>query len=183
LRKNLKLQPVFSTISFIGGIHGVGKSTICNNLCSRLGIHYLSASEVLKWTDLNTDIKNKKVENISLTQDRLINGLLNIVEQNKHYLLDGHYCLLDKDGKITRVPFTTFEAINPVSLHLVIGDVNTIKSRIEARDKRNYDYETLKDMQEQEIAYAKELSVKLNVKLSVGQEGDYSEIYEALKSI
>lgn len=175
------MSALFSNISFIGGIHGVGKSTVCNTLCTELGIEYLSASQVLKWADINEDAKNKKVENISLTQDRLINGLLNTVKKEHHYLLDGHYCLFDKDGKVARVPFATFEAINPASLHLIIGDVSTIKARIEERDKRTYDYEMLKDMQEQEIAYAKELSEKLKVNLSVGRENDYQEIYSALQ--
>jgi adenylate kinase len=171
-----------SNISFIGGIHGVGKSTICKDLCGKLGVEYLSASQVLKWADINEDSKNKKVEDILLTQDRLINGLQNTVKENNHYLLDGHYCLFDKEGKVTRVPFETFKAINPVSLHLIIGDVATIKSRIEERDKRNYEYKLLKDMQEQEIDYAKELAEKLNIKLSVGQENNYSEIFVALKN-
>lgn len=171
----------FSNICFIGGIHGVGKSTICNKLCNELDIEYLSASQVLKWADINEDAKNKKVENISLTQTRLISGLLNTVKKEHYYLLDGHYCLFDKDGKVTRVPFATFKAINPLSLHIIIGDVNTIKVRIEERDKCNYDYEMLEAMQNEEVTYAKELSKQLNVKLSIGREENYSEIYEALK--
>jgi adenylate kinase len=175
------VSKLFTNISFIGGIHGVGKSTICNDICDKLGIEYLSASAVLKWADLNMDAKNKKVEDISLTQDRLIAGLINTVKKENHYLLDGHYCLLNKDGSITRVPFVTFEAINPKTLHLIIGDADKIKLRIEERDQRSYDILTLKNMQEQEMAYAKELSAKLNVKLSIGKEGDYSEILSVLK--
>lgn len=173
---------MFSNISFIGGIHGVGKSTICNDLCNKLNIEYLSASEVLKWSYMNVDVKNKKVEDVSLTQDRLIKGLLNTVTRDRHYLLDGHYCLFDKSGKVVRVPFETFETINPVSLNLITGDINTIKNRIEQRDNRTYAYETLHVMQEQEIAYAKELSEKLNVELSIGQEKDYSKIYNSIRS-
>lgn len=172
---------MFSNISFIGGIHGVGKSTICHDLCGKLGIEYLSASAVIKWAELNADPNNKRVENISLTQKRLIAGLSNAVKKENHYLLDGHYCLFDKNGKVTRVPYATFKAINPVSLHLIIGDVNKIKARIEERDQRIYDIAILKNMQEQEMAYAKELSQKLNVKLNIGEEANYNEIFSALK--
>lgn len=35
-------------IIFIGGIHGVGKGTLCKRIESELGIIHLSASEVLK---------------------------------------------------------------------------------------------------------------------------------------
>ena len=48
-----------SKIAFIGGIHGVGKSTVCKHICRDLKIEYLSASELLKWKDLNEDAQNK----------------------------------------------------------------------------------------------------------------------------
>ena len=35
-------------IIFIGGIHGVGKGTLCEKVCNDLNIRHLSASEVLK---------------------------------------------------------------------------------------------------------------------------------------
>jgi adenylate kinase len=175
------MEKLFSNISFIGGIHGVGKSTICNSLCAALNVRYLSASEVLKWIEINDDAKNKKVQDIPLTQDRLIAGLIKRVEKNHHYLLDGHYCLLDKNSKIVKVPFETFEAINPVSLHLIIGVVSEIKSRLELRDKKIYDYQLLDDMQNHEIDYAKELSKKLGVSLSMGNEKNYSKIQISIK--
>ena len=104
------------------------------------------------------------------------------MEKNHHYLLDGHYCLLDKNSKIVKVPFETFEAINPVSLHLIMGLVSEIKSRLELRDKKIYDYQLLDDMQNHEIDYAKELSKKLGVSLSIGNEKNYTDILTALKS-
>ncbi|MBK7669563.1 MAG: AAA family ATPase [Sphingobacteriaceae bacterium] len=89
---------MLENISFVGGIHGVGKSTICKSICGKFNINYLSASEVLKWSKLNTDIKNKKVDDISFTQDLLINGLNEQVNKSEHYILAGHYCLFNKMG-------------------------------------------------------------------------------------
>lgn len=177
------MEKLFSNISFIGGIHGVGKSTICNVLCSTLNIRYLSASEVLKWIEINADVKNKKVQNIPLTQDRLINGLIKRVEKDLHYLLDGHYCLMDKNNKIIKVPFETFEAINPVSLHLIVGDIPEIKSRLESRDQKIYDEQLLEEMQACEVNYANEISNKLGINLTIGKENDYQEITKALSKV
>ena len=42
------------------GIHGVGKCTICQQICSELNLEYLSASELLKWKAVIEDAKNKK---------------------------------------------------------------------------------------------------------------------------
>ena len=175
---------MFNNIAFIGGIHGVGKSTICRALCNNLNINYLSASEVIKWTELNEDVKNKKVSDIPLTQNLLIDGLYRRIEKEKFYLLDGHYCLLNKENIITKIPYETFEMIRPNSLHLVVNDnISEIKSRIETRDKRSYDFNLLKDMQNVEISYAQELSIKLGIQLSVGRESDYSEINSLLNLV
>ncbi|MCD6018904.1 MAG: hypothetical protein K0S53_2025 [Bacteroidetes bacterium] len=167
---------MFNNIYFVGGIHGVGKSTICKDICRQLKINYLSASDVLKWNTLNTDLKNKKVQNISQTQDLLIEGLRACVKNDEKYLLDGHYCLFNKEGEITRIPFETFRTINPISLSIIINAPSTIKSRLELRDNRKYDINLLSNMLDLEMEYARELSQKLDVVLLVGEETNYIDM-------
>ena len=62
-------------IIFIGGIHGVGKGTLCKRIESELGIIHLSASEVLKWKGFNVDSSDKRVADIDSTQDYLLKNL------------------------------------------------------------------------------------------------------------
>ena len=50
-------------IIFIGGVHGVGKGNICQNIKLNLNIIHLTASEVLNWKDIS-DIENKFVQDI-----------------------------------------------------------------------------------------------------------------------
>ncbi|MEO7991198.1 MAG: ATP-binding protein [Chryseolinea sp.] len=147
----------------IGGIHGVGKSTICQQICDDLRLEYLSASDLLKWKEINKDALNKKVKSIPATQDRLLAGLENTIQSNKSYLLDGHYCLLNSIGEIVNVPFDTFKQINPASLNIILGDVLEIKGRLEKRDSKQYDSDLLKLMQDKELSYALELSKELPV--------------------
>ena len=113
----------------------------------------MSASEALKWKDINEDSRNKKVRDIPFTQNRLIEGLINSVRKENFYLLDGHYCLLNGTTEIVRVPKYTFEQINPKALYLILGNVAEIKYRLEKRDNRPYDYQLLEDMQNCEISY------------------------------
>lgn len=174
---------MLNNIAFIGGIHGVGKSYICRQICDKVKLEYLSASELIKWNDINSDFKNKKVDNISATQERLFIGLKNSIQNNKYYLLDGHYCLLNKENEIVNIPLDTFKLINPFSLNIVLGDILEIKDRIEKRDNRPYDCELLKRMQENELNYAKFLSKTLGVTLNIGTQNDFSELINSFRAI
>lgn len=173
---------MFHEIAFIGGIHGVGKSTICRHICSEMSLEYLSASELLKWKDINEDSKNKKVKDIPDTQNRLILGLTNTVQKGKKYLLDGHYCLLNSSNEVVNVPMEIFEKINPFSLNLILSDIAEIKKRLETRDNKPYDYALLERLQSEELTYAKHLSKKLGITLNLGTQNDYSELLLLLRN-
>ena len=151
-----------NNIIFIGGIHGVGKGTICKELCQSFKFVHLSASKVLKWEDIS-DKRNKKVKNLNTTQDRLIYGLSRIIEPDKKYLLDGHFCLLNSQGKPEKIPENTFKKIKPSAIIIITCDVQTILSRLENRDKMRYSFEILEEMQNLEIEFAQEVSLKLNI--------------------
>lgn len=171
----------FNNIAFIGGIHGVGKSTICHDICRGLNMEYLSASELLKWREINEDFKNKKVKDISDTQNRLILGLSRTIQEGKYYLLDGHYCLLNSNNEIVNIPVDTFEQINPISLNLILGDVSEIKERLEARDNKLYDSGLLERLQNEELAYARRLSKEFGITLNIGTQNDYWELVISLQ--
>ena len=173
----------FNNIAFIGGIHGVGKSSICRQLCVNNKVTYLSASELLKWSDMNEDGRNKKVTDIPVTQNKLIDGLNHTIQTDTFYLLDGHYCLLDSEMKIVKIPKITFQQINPVVLYLIIGDSQKIKDKLEERDRRLYDLRLLDEMQTNEVAYARELATSLNIVLQVADLVDFSNIQTSLNQI
>ena len=83
-------------------VHGVGKSTNCKKICADLKLNYLSASKIINWAKINDDKKSKEVNNINDNQDLLIRGLRNILKKDLTYLLDGHFCLLNKKRDICK---------------------------------------------------------------------------------
>jgi adenylate kinase len=170
-----------NNIAFFGGIHGVGKSSICKLICHDLNMDYLSASELLKWKDINEDAKNKKVIDIPYTQNRLILGLTNTIQNGKYYLLDGHYCLFNSHNEIVNVPLETFKQINLFSLNIILGDISEVKKRLEIRDNKYYDYDLLERLQYEELTYAKLLSKNLGIALNIGTQNDYSELLTSIR--
>lgn len=70
---------------------------MCASALKNLPVELLSSSELLKWTEISS-VENKKVADISATQNRLIEGLRNAIDYDKRYVLDGHFCLLNGAG-------------------------------------------------------------------------------------
>ncbi len=152
-----------SKVVFLGGIHGVGKNTICSIIEQEMDIIHLSASELIKWGEISPDENNKKVKDVDETQNRLISALRGTIEPSKRYVLDGHFCLLRTSGDISRVPFETFRAINPCAIAVMTETPSTIRKRLAARNKKEYSVELLREFQQKEVSWAKDVSAKLNI--------------------
>jgi len=167
-------------IHFIGGIHGVGKGSICSKVCEQTALLHLTASELLRWNEISA-MDNKKVDDIPNTQDRLIVGLNNVTKANESYLLDGHFCLFNADGAVEKVPLETFVKIAPKSITVATAKVELIKQRLEKRDKKTYDFDVLSTMQNTESEYAKEIATLLNVPFIEIKNGNFQPLIETVK--
>ncbi len=170
-------------IVFLGGIHGTGKGFVSEKLCELLYLRYLSASELIKWRDINTDAQNKTVDNISDTQDRLLRALAAICVEGQSYILDGHYCLLNGEGKPTKVPFGIFEQINPIALLLTIAEPEIIVERLWQRDMKKYDVNLIYEMQQLEKEYATEISAKLHIPMFIVDPSDTETLGHKIKNM
>lgn len=95
-------------IIFLGGIHGVGKGTLYNQLKLKYDIPHFSASKLLKWTEISLP-DNKKVVDFDLTQERLLRGIGDNILHDRLTILDGHFSLLNNKG----IP----EPIKSVKIH------------------------------------------------------------------
>ncbi|MDR6528268.1 adenylate kinase [Chryseobacterium rhizosphaerae] len=157
---------MFDNIYFLGGIHGSGKGNTAKKILSKSNLIHLEASKVLKWEYISNR-ENKKVDNITFTQDKLIVNLGKIVTNNNQFLLDGHYCLINKQEEIEKVPLETFIKINPISLSIKIDEPTKIKKRLEQRDSKFYDLDFLIHFQDEEVKYAKFLADYLKKPLFV----------------
>lgn len=168
-------------VVFVGGVHGVGKTTICKAICEGLKLEYLSASDLIKWSEMNDDPYNKFVKDISDMQRRLVSALDNNVTAGKHYLLDGHFCLFNFEGTVTKVPMQTFELIKPSLLCVISGDASEIKEALQSRGSNDYKLKLINEMQSSEISYATETSSHLHVPLVQGSRTRIDKLIADLK--
>ena len=168
-----------NNIIFIGGIHGSGKGTICTRICQKLNIEHLTASEILNWSEISSNVGNKFVTNIPSTQHRLILGLKNRILPNKKYILDGHFCLFNSEGEVENIQFETFFIIDPILVSVVICDPTVIVQRLNFRDGKFYDLELIAQMQTNEIEYGSDVAKKLN-KPFIIVEKDESLLIQAI---
>lgn len=169
-------------IIFVGGIHAVGKGTVCKKLSKKFNFTHLSASQVLKWEEIS-DLDNKKVQDFSTTQERLLTNLNKIIKPSKRYLLDGHFTLLNSFGKPERIDESTFIEIQPELIILVICEPKIIFERLKERDGKIYNLSVLEKMQELEVEHAKYISNILDIPLFTVIDGDTGQIIEHLEKI
>lgn len=149
------------SLVFIGGIHGVGKSVVCNAIANeRDDLRYYSSSELIKWENN----KVKEVIDIEKNQDVLVQALesLDVLETNP-ILLDGHFCLLTCNESIQEVPISTFFDINPTLIIVITADESVVQERLMVRDHKNYEIDLLCEFQAREKNYAKQVASELKV--------------------
>ncbi len=150
-------------IIFIGGVHGIGKTPLCKSICTKFNVIHHSASKLItKYSHIKFP-SNKRVENIKRNQDALICAINKYLDTNKNYLLDGHFCLLDQDGVVAKIPLSTFTAISPMAIILLHDDPSNIYCCLQDRDGEIYDMDLLSSFQKQEFHYSRLVATKLNI--------------------
>lgn len=150
-------------VIFVAGIHGVGKTTVCNYFSDHYKIPHYSASTLISERKMQYFSKNKKVEHIEENQDFLIEAIDSLDINDSYLLLDGHFCLLNTEGKITRIPEKTFKKLSPIGIVVLVDSEENILLKIENRDGYRHDITLITSLQQEELTYSKEVSDTLHI--------------------
>ncbi len=171
-------------VIFIAGVHGVGKTTLCNALVTKFGIEYFSASNLIAKEKEEEYLRSKQVENIAGNQDHLVVAINKYLNDANWYLLDGHFCLLNKDNEITHYPYSTYEGIDPSAILVLFDKPENVHARLNSRDSIRYDLALLRSLQEQEILYAEYVRDKLRIPYLMSNPiEDKDEIFTFIKGL
>lgn len=152
-------------VQLICGVHGVGKTVFAKKLCQELLLEYYSASELIKKMSNREVSEYKKVQHISDNQELLLEALSEV--NDSHYILDGHLCLINTQNRIERISYDTFRVMNIESIYIVVEAPEKIQHRLKNRDNQIWNLGLIASFQQEEFAYAKYLSEKMNIPLKI----------------
>ena len=154
---------VSNNIIFIAGIHGVGKTTLCKNISKKLSIQHYSASELIRKLNSDKIRKDKIVKDVQNNQNVLLEAINKYLNNNQYYLLDGHFCLINRETEIEKVSIDVFKSI-PIKEIIVLADeVENIAKKLTNRDTQEYSIDFIDKFQKKEITYAKFVAKQIGV--------------------
>ena len=160
-------------ILFIGGVHGVGKTTFINEVKKQCpSVVGLSCSTILSWSNP----AHKEVDNVDANQNKLLANLSHFIEDGKPYLLDGHFCLMTAQGHVERVPITVFQTIQPRMIVVLKANPEVISQRLQTRDNKAYSIPMLGAFQQEEVRYARKVARTLHVPFLVCADENRCEV-------
>ena len=138
---------------FFGGVHGVGKSYLKSFLASQIeGACDISASRLLDW---KSDCKHvESCSSMEYNQRILSSRILAAKSECRLTLLDGHFCLMLKDGSFSYVGDDIFMEIKPALIICVVSEAATIANRILQRDGTCFPTHVIETLQQMEISYS-----------------------------
>lgn len=167
---------------FVSGIHGVGKTYFCNIIKERLNLQSYTASHLIAARRKEGFSENKFVSNIDDNQNLLVAAIKELRKAEKEFILDGHFCLLNESGEITRIPLETYMLLKPNAIILLTEKPEIIAARRLQRDNVFQDVSEITVFQEEEERYAKEIAEQLNISLVVSHGmDDFDKIVDYVK--
>jgi adenylate kinase len=162
IAKGMDKQKEFGQVIFVAGVHGVGKTTLCDDYFESYGVQCRSASQLIKEAKEDAVARgSKNVMDIAGNQELLINAVRKIAASGKTLLLDGHFALLNESSQIEMLSAKNFVDLGVAGVVLVTDKPSFILSRLKDRDGKGLDYSMVKALQIAEAKQARAVSQEL----------------------
>jgi adenylate kinase len=182
LEKRLPMPSVASHMVFVGGIHGVGKSTICREVFQPAGYQCVTASSLIAEHGKETD-HNKRVDRVKDNQAVLLQALGNAKSKHDRLLLDGHFSLVNGRDEIEPIDVEVFRAMKLDQLILIKGRPEEIAIRLKARDGKVWQKSFLSKFQEEEETHARYVAKTIGVPLRIIRSDVFKERFYSARNI
>ena len=168
---------------FLGGVHGVGKTSMCADLLEKYALKVISASAVIRAErERPASDSRTAVLNVGANQRLLIRGVQRLANDSPgRYLLDGHFALRTLAGDIEEIDSDIFQTIGVSSLICLVDDPLAIAQRLAARDSEVHDVTAISELQAAEVRSAESASRTLRLGLKVVQAFDVRAFEDCLR--
>lgn len=165
---------------FVAGVHGVGKSYLCQQYASAFTTVHESASGLIRKEHAQANWSaDKKVVDIDNNQLALCNAVRRITSEGASLLLDGHFVLINQKSEFIPLGTTIFAGLELSGVVLLEAEPALIASRLSDRDSSNSAVDISLFLQA-ERAHAKTVCDVLEISLHVLHEPDYEEFAQVV---
>lgn len=168
------------TLTFVGGVHGVGKTTMCENYARKWNAIHNSAGKIIG-TKLSSAVSEKAVKDVDYNQRILISEVKKIRRQEQLNLLDGHFSVLNKEYEIQDIHLSVFLQLGVDRIVVITDDVEGIFKRLSGRDEKTMSIERILLLQRAEIRRAAQVAAELCVPFYEILAGDEKGFESALR--
>lgn len=156
-------------IVFVGGVHGVGKSTACTEVATVLDLPVHSASAMIRAERAApSPDQGKSVADVVTNQQWLIRGLRKrLLENAGLHILDGHFALRSSIGRVECIGLNFFDQLDIEHVVCFQDNPAAIVSRLSKRDGYRGTVGDVAELQDMEIRHAALVARHLSLSLHV----------------
>ncbi len=169
----MKRQKQMINLVFLGGIHGVGKTTFCKPVAEATGYSHVTASQLIREKNAAAiSVDSKIVKDADYNQKLLIEAVKERLKAGEKFLLDGHFTIQTAHG-ILKLEASVFKSLGVQEIVILADDPDKIAQRIEGRDGKKMSDTDLALHQNLEIEAAEAVAHNLDIhfqKLTPGPE-------------
>ncbi len=170
-------------VFFVAGVHGVGKTTTCQQAAQALGVPFFTASGLIK-EEKATAIaeRGKAVADIGGNQELLIRGIKRVLaESTGKVILDGHFTLFTSSGRIEPVAADVFRAMHVDRVVIFHDEPAAISARVKDRDGEIRTPDEIAHHQKAELAHGNLVCAELGLPILLLKAFDNYGLGQALE--
>lgn len=168
-------------IIFVGGVHGVGKSTCCQQVAERTGLQWFTASDLIKAEERAAIAEESKVvSNAPANQELLIRSVRKRTKnRDERVMLDGHFTLIKAGGVIESIAVEVFSQLGLERIVVFEDDPLAICHRLRKRDGTEWSISMTGAHQDAEITRAHVVATNLGIPISILKAFDADALAKA----
>lgn len=143
-------------VIFVGGVHGVGKSSMCASVAETMGaVHYTASTLIREAKHEALSSTTKRAQDVLGNQELLLKRFFELTSNfPESVLLDGHYTILNTHGEFIKLSPDLFASLGISCFICIQDEAGSIVERLKERDGNSHSIEEIDRHQHAELSHA-----------------------------